>query len=101
MIEAIERIRDFTSGGRAEFFNDPRTHEAVAYEALKLGEAASRVSEGFRAAHPKVPWRRLIRLRHEIVHEYFRVELDDLWNFVDSEIADVERKIRPLTARTE
>ncbi|EQD54440.1 protein containing DUF86 [mine drainage metagenome] len=78
MLEAIERIRAFTSGGRAEFFNDPRTHEAVAYEALKLGEAANRLSRPFRSAHPKVPWDRLIRLRHEIVHEYFRVELDDL-----------------------
>jgi uncharacterized protein with HEPN domain len=96
MREAIERIRSFVTRGRSAFFGDLRTHEAVAYEVLKLGEAASRVGSAFRRAHPKVPWSRLAALRNEIIHEYFRVDLDDLWEFVDSEMGDVERLLRDL-----
>lgn len=96
MREALERIRGFVSGGRSAFFSDLRTNEAVAYEVLKLGEAAGRISAPFRRAHPKVPWRRLASLRNEIVHEYFRVDLDGLWEFVDSELVDVERALREV-----
>jgi uncharacterized protein with HEPN domain len=96
MREAIERIRSFVSRGRSSFFEDLRTNEAVAYEVLKLGEAASRVGSRFRRAHPEVPWSRLAALRNEIIHEYFRVDLDDLWEFVESEMGDVERVLRDL-----
>lgn len=96
MREALERIRGFVAGGRSTFFGDLRTNEAVAYEVLKLGEAASRVAAPFRKAHPNVPWRRLASLRNEIVHEYFRVDLDDLWEFVSVELARVERALRDV-----
>lgn len=75
-LEALERIRSFSAGGRASFLCDTRTQEAVAYELLKLGEAASRGSKSFRRAHPGFPWAHLIGLRNEIVHEYFRVDPD-------------------------
>ena len=96
MREALERIRSFVSRGRSAFFEDLGTHEAVAYEVLKLGEAASRVGSPFRKSHPGVPWSRLAALRNEIIHEYFRVDLDDLWEFVDSEMGDVEKVLRGL-----
>lgn len=96
MQEAIERMRSFVSGGRAAFFGDPRTNEAVAYEVLKLGEAAGRISTPFRKAHPTVPWRRLAALRNEIVHEYFRIDLEDLWEFVAVEMETVERALRDI-----
>ena len=96
IFEALERIRSFTSGGRVQFFSDARTHEAVAYELLKLGEAAGRVSQPYRRNHTKVPWSRLIQLRHEVVHEYFRLDLDTLWEFIETELDPLERALRAL-----
>ena len=96
MREALERIQGFASGGRAAFFSDPKTNEAIAYEMLKLGEAAGRVSAPFRKKHTEVPWRRLASLRNEIVHEYFRIDLDSLWEFVQSELDAVDRALRGL-----
>ncbi|MCI4346495.1 MAG: DUF86 domain-containing protein [Thermoplasmata archaeon] len=98
MLEALERIRGFSSGGRATFLSDAKTQEAVAYELLKLGEAANRVSKPFRSSHAAFPWARLIEPRNEIVHEYFRVDPDSLWEFVESELDGVERKLRQLVA---
>lgn len=98
MLEALERIRAFSIGGRAAFLSDAKTQEAVAYELLKLGEAANRLSKPFRRGNPEVPWAHLIDLRNEIVHEYFRVDPDSLWEFVEGELDGVERKLRNATA---
>ncbi|MCI4363816.1 MAG: DUF86 domain-containing protein [Thermoplasmata archaeon] len=96
MLEALERIRGFSTGGRATFLSDTKTQEAVAYELLKLGEATNRVAKPFRRSHPEFPWARLIELRNEIVHAYFRVDPDSLWEFVEGELDGVERKLRAL-----
>jgi len=96
MRESLERIRGFVAGGRAAFFSDAKTHEAVAYEVLKLGEAAGHISVYFRRRHPEVPWKRLAALRNEIVHEYFRVDLESLWQFVEAEMGVLEDGLRGL-----
>ena len=96
MLEALEKIRGFSAGGRGSFLADAKTQEAVAYELLKLGEAASRLSAPFRREHREVPWTRMIGLRNEIVHEYFRVDPDSLWEFVESELDGIARKLRRL-----
>jgi uncharacterized protein with HEPN domain len=98
MLQALEKIRGFSSGSRGSFLSDPKTQEAVAYELLKLGEAATRVSKSFRAAHPEFPWDTLINLRNQIVHEYFRVDPDNLWEFVERELDRLERQLRVLSA---
>jgi uncharacterized protein with HEPN domain len=94
MLEAIEKIRGFTSSGRAAFFAQPTVNESVAFETLKLGEASARVSASFRRAHPGVPWRRLVELRNQLIYECFRLNLDDLWGFVSKEMIDLERELR-------
>ncbi len=96
MREALERIRGFVTAGRAAFFVDTKTNEAVAYEVLKLGEAASRVSIAFRKRHDEVPWTRLSGSRNEMVHECSRVDLDDLWEFVPIELEALDRALRAL-----
>lgn len=96
MLESIENIRGFISGGRATFFTDEKTHEAVAYEVLKLGEAANRISPSFRRNHSAVPWKRIVALRNAVVHEYFRVDLDALWEFASKELDALERDLRRL-----
>lgn len=96
MRECLERVRSFVSRGRASFFEDAATQAAVAYEILKLGEAASHVTAPFRKEHGDVPWTRIVRLRNKIVHEYFRIDIDDLWTFVDEEMPKLEKALRGM-----
>jgi uncharacterized protein with HEPN domain len=42
---------------------------------LLIGEAASKLSEGFTQAHPEVEWRKVIAFRNFLVHEYHRVDV--------------------------
>jgi uncharacterized protein with HEPN domain len=94
MLEALEKIRLLTALGRADFFSEIKVHESVAFELLKLGEASGHVSSDFKRAHPDVPWKRLMKQRNQLVHEYFRVDLDDVWEFVSREMDPLERFLR-------
>ena len=64
-----------------------------------IGEAASRVSAPMRAAHPQVPWKQIIAIRHRLVHDYLHVDYDVLWEVVTRDlpplIAALERIVPP------
>jgi uncharacterized protein with HEPN domain len=94
ILESLERIREFTTGGRESFFGDTKTQDAVAYEILKVGEAAARATPEFRKRHDRVPWLRLTRLRNSVVHEYFRLDLEAVWIFITEELDEVEESLR-------
>ena len=60
-----------------------------------VGEAAGGVSAETQAAYPDVPWRKMIGLRHRLIHGYFNVNLDIVWDTIRAElpplIHDLER----------
>jgi uncharacterized protein with HEPN domain len=49
---------------------EPKTQSAVLLQLLLVGEAVKRLSEGFRAAHPEVPWRLIAGARDKMIHDY-------------------------------
>ncbi|MCI4318205.1 MAG: DUF86 domain-containing protein [Thermoplasmata archaeon] len=100
MLQALERIRTFAAPGAATMLADPKTADAIAYEVLKLGEAASQLSPLLRSKHPGVPWGRLIRQRNQMVHEYFRTDEATLWKFVVHDLDPLERELRKIVVPT-
>lgn len=62
-----------------------------------IGEAANHVGDELRNRHPEVPWRQITGMRNRIVHSYWEVDTDILWNVANVEIprpAEQVRKIR-------
>jgi uncharacterized protein with HEPN domain len=51
-----------------------------------LGEAAGRVSEGTKAAHPEVPWSQIVGLRNRLIHGYDSVDLEILWMILSEDL---------------
>lgn len=51
-----------------------------------IGEAANRVSDETRRAHPDVPWPQIIGMRNRVIHAYDQVDLDILWNVVELDL---------------
>lgn len=71
---------------RVAFGADLQLQDAVARRLEVLGEAAARVTAETRAALPDVPWREMVGMRNRIVHEYFQMDLDVLWDVVHGEL---------------
>lgn len=67
---------------RAEYDANEELRLALAYRLQIIGEAARHVSQATREAHSRIPWRDIVAMRHKVVHEYFRLDEDVLWDVV-------------------
>lgn len=70
ILERIQRIESYTTGGREAFLASSMIQDAVIRNFEIIGEAAKQVSESFRLVHPGLPWRRLAGFRDVLIHNY-------------------------------
>ena len=68
-----------TGKGREDFDRDEALRFALAYLLQVTGEAARHVSRATRDAHPEIPWRDIVGMRHRIVHDYTELNEDIVW----------------------
>lgn len=61
-----------------------------------LGEAASQISKSFQAKHPKVQWRAIVGMRNRLIHAYFNVDYDIVWQAVKHEIPKLIKDIESI-----
>ncbi len=81
--DAIEKIGRYIEGmTKSDFLDDEKTGDAVVRNLEIIGEAASRLPQGFRQEHSEIEWKKIVGLRHRIVHEYFGVDFEIVWNII-------------------
>jgi uncharacterized protein with HEPN domain len=61
-----------------------------------IGEAAQRISEPLRQAHPEIPWRSIIAQRHVLAHEYGEIKQDRMWRLVADDLPKLLEALAPL-----
>lgn len=94
---AARRCRAYVEGmSRAEFLADDKTRAAVVRELEIMGEAASRLSNAYRAAHPEVDWVFLIRVRNFYIHVYDAVNYGKVWSTVTRDLPGIEAAVAAL-----
>ncbi len=79
-----------------EFDGNELVQDAVMRQLEIMGEAAGRISEEFRKAHPTIPWHKIIGMRNQIIHEYFRINRQVVWDTIHNDLPDLIRLIEPL-----
>jgi len=100
-LNAIERILEKTASGRESFEDDEMIQVWVLHHLQIVGEAARALSEEFRERHPDDDWRQAAGLRHILVHEYFRIDPDQIWRIVERDLVPLKGKIEALLSQTE
>lgn len=63
-----------------------------------FGEAASRISNEFQKAHPHIPWRAIVGMRNRLIHAYFDIDYDVVWEAIGSEIPKIIPELEKLIA---
>ncbi|MBI3587934.1 DUF86 domain-containing protein [Candidatus Micrarchaeota archaeon] len=90
MKAAIASILEYTRGiDYSEFLADNKTKDAVVRNLQVLGESSKGVSEGFRRKHPQVPWKNLAMVRDRLVHHYFGVNYEIVWEITRERLPKV------------
>lgn len=97
MLLAARKVRDFTLGiSRDKFLSDDLTQNAVVHCIQIIGEAASKISKEYRQEYPEIPWQGIIGMRDRIVHEYFDIIPEQVWEVVEKDIPKLIKLIEPL-----
>ncbi len=97
MLIAAQRAARFVTDLTWEAFAESDLHQSAVIRELEiLGEAAHLVAEDTRTAHPELPWSQIIGMRNRLIHEYFRVDLERVWETVLQDIPELIHHLRPL-----
>lgn len=97
MRDACARISRYADGMDFKaFLQDERTFDAVVRNLMVIGEAAKQVPVDLRDAHPEVEWRKVAGLRDIIVHGYFGIDPEVLWDIVVHRIPLLRRQVEAM-----
>lgn len=96
MLAAIDKIERQAQRGRAAFEQDELLQVYIVHYLIILGEAAFKLPESFRARHSQVPWDSLRGMRHILVHDYFRVDLNVVWQVVEGDLPGLKAQLERI-----
>lgn len=97
IIESIEKIERYIAGlDRDAFLEDEKTVDSVVRNLEIIGEAANRLPESVTARHPEIEWRRVVGLRNRIVHDYFGLDLEIVWEILQRELPVLKERVTAI-----
>jgi len=96
ILECVQKIELFTADGKGRFLGDSMVQDAVLRNFSIIGEAAKRLDDSYRAAHPEIPWRALAGLRDVLIHQYEGVDHERIWAIVEWELPNLREAITAL-----
>ena len=98
--EAIQNIYKYADRGKDEFENDELIQSWIVRHLQIIGEASSRLSDGFRNSHPEIQWSKIIGMRNILVHDYFGIDKAIVWAAVKNELPSLKTHIEKIIAES-
>lgn len=99
--DAIQNILTYTTSGKDSFFVDRKTQDAVIRNLEIIGEATKRLSVSLKHANPDIAWKPISGMRDKLIHEYFGVNLQLVWDVIERDLPGLKVKVlHLLTALT-
>jgi uncharacterized protein with HEPN domain len=98
-LRALAIIERYAAWGRETFEQDELVQIWVLYHIQLIGEAAAQLGKAFHEAHPEIPWPQIVAMRNLLVHEYFGVDLEEVWKTVEKDLPGLRRKIETLVRK--
>ena len=101
MLENINKALSAAEGFTFEQFSEDSVRfAAISYFTMIIGEASYMLTIDFKASHPLTPWRQIEGMRHHIVHGYFQVRKDMLWNVIQNDLMPLREQIEKYLTET-
>lgn len=81
---------------RESFLADETLKRAFVRSLEIIGEAAKKLPDEFRAKHPDAEWRAMAGMRDRLIHGYFGVDYELVWDVVQTKIPELKREIESI-----
>jgi uncharacterized protein with HEPN domain len=81
---------------REDFLTNATLQRAFSRSIEILGEAVKQLSSETRDAHPDIPWKAIAGMRDRLIHGYFAVDYEIVWDVVENKIDDIRQRIGVL-----
>jgi uncharacterized protein with HEPN domain len=96
ILEAIERIEKYAARGKVAFEKDELIQNWVISHIAVIGEACRALPQEFQAYYVEVPWADIIAMRNILVHHYFGIDTEAVWQVVERDIPDLKFHIQAI-----
>jgi uncharacterized protein with HEPN domain len=97
MAEAVRRVAEYTDGkSEQQFLANRLMQDAVMRNFEVLGEAANncfKVSPNIAVQYPELPFAKIYRLRNQLTHGYWTVDLEILWKVIEKDVPELQKQI--------
>jgi uncharacterized protein with HEPN domain len=102
MLENANRAMQFTEGMNFETFGkDEKTIYAVIRAVEIIGEATRNIPEEVRVKYPEIPWRDASDMRNKLVHRYFGINLEVIWQTLSEDLPMLAGSLQEIIRREE
>ena len=99
ILAAIETVTDYIDGtSRVAFVQNKMLSDAVVRQLEIIGEAARNLSDECRDAHQDIEWGQIIGMRNRLIHAYFQVDVELVWEIVTADLPLLKMQIETIVA---
>ena len=97
ILEAVRKIRAYTAGMSLQSFAaDSKSLDAVVRNLEVIGEGAKKIPEDMRARSAEVDWKKVSGLRDILIHEYFGVDAEIVWDIIENKLRALEQGVERI-----
>jgi len=97
LLEAIGKIEKYVEGlSFDEYAQDSKTIDAVVRNFEIIGEATKHIPEEITEKYPDVPWKEMAGMRDKLIHEYFGIKLEVVWETIKKRLPKVKTLIKDV-----
>ena len=102
IVDAVDKVFKFTEGKTCD---DLRVGDMMFYAVVKnieiVGEAAFHLTKAFCQNHPETDWNGIMRLRHVLVHDYYQINVQTVWDIIQQELPPLREQVTRYIAETD
>ena len=101
IINHIDSVIDYCSGCTSldDFQNNTMLVEACVFNLTQIGELVTKISEETKNLNSNIPWKEISGMRNKIVHDYFSINLNIVWDTIQNDLPNLKKNMDKLKTK--